>query len=80
MEGAGLAGRLGGEDVGPEGGVGGFCGDATGAKSPMVNASAARMRFRFMRGILGAELLLYRILGGPFVWVKAFEGAAPGGL
>ena len=72
-----MAGWLGGEGAGAGGGAGGFCADAMGAKSEMVNASSARMRLRlFIGGILEAERLRYCILGGPPVWVKAFQEVA----
>src|SRR5213082_2211858 len=78
MEGGGVTGRLGAEG-GPEGGVGGFCADAVGARNATANANSTRMRLSFMGGILEADRLTYCMVGGPFVWVKVFEGAAPEG-
>ena len=72
-----MTGRLGAEG-GPEGGVGGFCADATGARNAMVNTSSARMRLSFMDGILEADRLTYCMVGVPFVWVKVFEGTFEG--
>jgi len=77
MEGGGVTGRLGAEG-GPEGGVGGFCADAVGARNATANANSTRMRLSFMGGILEADRLTYCMVGGPFVWVKVFEGTFEG--